>query len=212
MPEQRCTVDPSLKMGLLSSIEAMVNKSLALDPVTIKRLSQHDGAVIQVDCIEPEFVTWLWMEKDGIRLAAYHEGSVDARISGTFVSYMELMICRRSDFGDIAGLDTFGDKQLIDELGEIHKSMELDWEALACRYLGDVAGHGLFSGLKELSVGVRSLLQQGMKVLPGCLQDELNVLPAVTEMDSFQEELTKLKADVDQLSEKISNLDEQINR
>ena len=212
MPEQKCAFDPSLKISFLSFIETMANKSLTLDPVTIKRLAEHDGAVIQIDCIKPEFVSWLWIEKDGIRLAAFHEGSSDARISGTLVSYMELAARRRSTFEDIAGLETFGDEALVAELGNIHKDMELDWEAVICRYLGDVAGHGLSSGIRNVSNSVRSLFQQGVEQTPDYLREELNILPAVAAMDSFQEQLEQLKTSVDRLSEKISHLDDQIKR
>lgn len=212
MPEQMCAFDPSLKISFLSFIETMVNKSLALDPVTIKRLAESEGAVIQIDCIEPELVSWLWIEKGGIRLAAFHEGSIDARISGTLVSYMALAASRGSTFGDIAGLETFGDEALVAELGNLHKGMELDWEAVLCRYLGDVAGHGLSSGIRSVSNSVRSLFQQGVGQTPGYLREELNILPAVAALDSFQEQLEQLRTSVDRLSRKISHLDDQIKR
>ena len=206
MPEQKRTFDPSVRIGFLSFIEAVVNKSLALDPVTIKRLSQYEGAVIQVDCIEPEFVAWLWIENDGIRLAAFHESSVDVRVSGTLVSYMELAARRQAACADIAGLETSGDQKLLTELEVIHKDMELDWEALVCRYLGDVAGHGLASGIRSVSESVRSFFQRGFAQIPEYLQEELNVLPAAAAANSFQDQLERLKTSVDRLSGKISDL------
>ena len=119
MPEQKSAIDPSLKTGLLSLIETAVNKTLTLDPVTIKRLKEHQGAVLKVECREPDFTSWLWIESDGIRLAGYHEGEVDATVSGTLVSFMELSSRRSATFEDVAGLATEGDESLIAELGMI---------------------------------------------------------------------------------------------
>ena len=155
-----CLLDPSIKTGLLASIEAVVNKTLALDPVTLKRLGKHQGSVLRVECLEPDFTCWLWIESYGIRLAGYHEGEVDASIKGSLVSFMELAGRRFVTFEDVAGLETEGDETLLADLGEIHKGMELDWEGLVCRYLGDVAGHAVSEGVRRVSDGLLQLFQQ----------------------------------------------------
>lgn len=215
MPEhslsrKQCKVDPTLKTGLLSVIEKVVNRTLSLDPVTLKRLETHQGAVIQIDCIEPEVQCWLWIESNGIRLAGYHEGDVDAVVGGTMASFMELAGRRQTVFSDVAGLSTSGDEQLINELGEIHKAMELDWEALVCRYLGDVAGHAFSEGFRSVSTGVQRLFQTNVDLIPDYLREELKVLPAKAAVDSAKSELDALQTDVEHLSEKITALEEQL--
>lgn len=209
-PQKSCKVDPTLKAGLLSFIETVVNKTMLLDPLTLKRLATLQGSVIQVDCIEPEIQVWLWIESDGIRLAGYHEGDVDAVVSGTLASFMELAGRRKAIFSDVAGLSTSGDEHLINELGDIHKTMELDWEALICRYLGDVAGHGLSEGVRSISNGVKRLFETNADLIPDYLREELKVLPAKAAVDSAQSELEALQTDLDCLSEKVMALEEQI--
>ncbi|AMO57894.1 hypothetical protein GZ77_12560 [Endozoicomonas montiporae] len=210
MPEQKCSIDPSIKTGLLASIETVVNKTLQLDPVTVKRLSQHQGAVLQVECLEPDFISWLWIEADGIRLAGYHEGNVDATVKGTLVSYMELAGRRFATFDDIAGLSTEGDKALITELGEIHKDMDLDWEGLVCRYMGDVAGHAVSEGFRRVSSGFQQLFERTARQVPDYLQEELQVLPARTDLEFSQSEATVLQDRTDKLAARIAALEEQI--
>ena len=210
MPEQKCTIDPSLKTGLLSLIETTVNKTLKLDPVTIKRLQKHQGAVLCVECLEPDFTSWLWIESDGIRLAGYHEGDVDATVTGTLVSFMELSSRRNATFADVAGLKTDGDDELITSLGGIHKNMELDWEGLVCRYLGDVAGHTLSEGVRRVSGGIQNLFGKTFSQVPDYLQEELQIMPPKAAAESARSEVDALQDDVEQLSSRISALEEQI--
>lgn len=210
MPEQKCAFDPSIKTGLLASVESVVNKTLRLDPVTLKRLGKHHGSVLQVECLEPGFTSWLWIESDGIRLAGYHEGDVDAMVKGSLVSFMELAGRRFATFEDVAGLVTEGDKALIADLGEIHNGMELDWEGLVCRYLGDVAGHAVSEGVRHVSDGFQQLFQRSARQLPDYLQEELQVLPARTDMEFAQSEAKALQDRTDELAKRISALEEQI--
>ncbi|MET4695826.1 ubiquinone biosynthesis accessory factor UbiJ [Endozoicomonas lisbonensis] len=214
MPEQKCAFDPSIKTGFLASVEGVVNKTLHLDPVTIKRLGKHQGSVLRVECLEPGFTSWLWIESDGIRLAGYHEGEVDASVKGSLVSFMELAGRRFATFEDVAGLVTEGDEALLADLGEIHKGMELDWEGLVCRYLGDVAGHAVSEGVRRVSDGFQQIFQRSARQVPDCLQDylqeELQVLPARTDMEFAQSEANALQDRTDELAKRISALEEQI--
>ena len=205
-----CSLDPSIKTGLLASIEAVVNKTLTLDPVTIKRLGRHQGAVLRVECLEPDFACWLWIESYGIRLAGYHEGEVDATVKGSLVSFMELAGRRFATFEDVAGLETEGDETLIADLGEMHKGMELDWEGLVCRYLGDVAGHAVSEGFRHVSDGFQQLFQRSARQVPDYLQEELQVLPARADMEFAQSEANALQDRTNELAKRISALEEQI--
>ena len=208
--EQKRLLDPSIKTGLLASIEVVVNKTLALDPVTIKRLSKHQGSVLRVECLEPDFTCWLWIESYGIRLAGYHEGEVDASIKGSLVSFMELAGRRFATFDDVAGLETEGDETLIADLGEIHKGMELDWEGLVCRYLGDVAGHAVSEGVRRVSDGLQQLFQRSARQVPDYLQEELQVLPVRADMEFAQSEVKALQDRTEELAKRISALEEQV--
>ena len=214
MPESPQTkdrlIDPSIKTGLLAAIEAVFNKTLQLDPVTIKRLNKHQGAVLRVECLEPDFISWLWIEADGIRLAGYHEGEVDATVKGSLVSFMELAGRRFATFDDVAGLSTEGDETLIAELGEIHKGMELDWEGLVCRYMGDVAGHAVSEGVRRVSSGFQQLFERTARQVPDYLQEELQVLPARADLDFARSEAKALQEYTEQLAERITTLEEQI--
>lgn len=210
MPEQKYTIDPSMKTGLLSLMETTINKTLKLDPVTIKRLQKHQGAVICVECLEPDFTSWLWIESDGIRLAGYHEGEVDATVTGTLVSFMELSGRRSATFEDVAGLTTEGSDELIADLGDIHKNMELDWESLVCRYLGDVAGHTLSEGVRRVSGGIQTLFSKTFSQVPDYLQEELQIVPPKAAAESTRSEVDALQDDVEQLAGRISALEKQI--
>lgn len=194
-------VDPVLKTGLLAALERQVNGLLALDPVTLKKLSRWFGKVVAFQCTSPRWLCYVHFEQDRIRLAGVFDGVTDAQFTGSSVALATLATVRHLPFADVPGLSVTGDETLIADLQQIHWQMELDWERPLCQTFGDIAGHMMARGLRRIGKQAHRGQALLMNNLGGYLQEELRLIPSRVEMEGFAEEIGLLAGAVDRLEQ-----------
>lgn len=192
-------VDPVLKMGLLAAIERQVNALLALDPVTIKKLSRWFGKVVAFQCTSPEWSCYVHVEQDSIRLAGFFDGNVDAIFMGSSVAFATLATRRSLPFSEVPGLSISGEESLVGDLQQIHQQMEIDWERPLCQTFGDIAGHMMAQGLRF--IGDHAMRGQKLVTdnLGEYLQEELRLIPSRVEVEGFAEDVELLVESMDRL-------------
>ncbi|MGI9276179.1 MAG: ubiquinone biosynthesis accessory factor UbiJ [Endozoicomonas sp.] len=201
--------DPTFRMGFLAALETLLNRTLSLDPVTLKKLGELQGKAVSFHCLEPAFQCYVLFESQGIRLADWQEGDVDASLSGSSIAFLELASHRRVPFGEITGLETSGSEELLSRLESIHADMDLDWEALFCRVLGDVGGHAAAEGVRSIVARLGLLRDTATRNLGGYLQEELQLLPSTAEVRGFANELAALRENLKRLEERVARLGQQ---
>ena len=204
--------DPTFRVGGLAALETLLNRTLSLDPVTLKKLRALQGKVVSVHCLEPEFQCYVLFDNRGVRLTGWQEGDVDARFSGSSVAFLELASRRRVPFQEIAGFETSGNEELLARLESIHADMELDWEALFCHVLGDVGGHAAAEGVRSIAARLGLLRDTATRNLGGYLQEELELLPSATEARGFENDLAVLRQDLERLEDRVVRLGQQNNQ
>ena len=200
--------DPAIKTSVLAAIEQPLNSVLALDPVTVERLSALAGTVIELRCLEPEFHCFIRLEDRCVRLAGYNEDPVDAVISGSASSLAllahALTHSRKMMFANIEGVVVTGQSEVIEQLQSICCDMELDWERFLSQIVGEIPGHLMAQGGRLFS----QQLQQGQQMfeqnIADYIQEELRLIPSRVEIEHFSEQVSQLQASVSQLSEQIN--------
>lgn len=192
-------VDPVIKMGVLTAIERQANLLLALDPVTIKKLSHWFGKVVAFQCTSPKWSFYVHFEHDRIRLAGFFEGDVDATFTGSSVAFASLATCRSLSFADIHGLNISGDEELTADLQKIYQQMEIDWERPFCQVFGDITGHVMAQGLHFIGDHIHKGQQLIMDNLGEYLQEELRLIPSRVEVEGFAEDVGLLAESMDRL-------------
>ncbi len=197
--------DPAIKTAVLALLEKQLNAIIGLDPVIVRQLGAMEGRVVEIHCLEPDVQCYLYLEASGVRLAGYHEGSVDASIKGTLVAFTELASNRALDIGDVAGLESGGDPDILEQLSQAHRSAELDWEALLCRCFGDVGGHMLAQGFRFASRQAEKVRTVAADNLGEYLQEELRLLPSRNEVEAFSSDIAELQYAVDNLERLVNN-------
>ncbi|MFK0571790.1 SCP2 domain-containing protein [Endozoicomonas sp.] len=192
-------VDPVVKTGLLAAIEHQVNALLALDPVTIKKLSQWFGKVVSFQCTSPRWACFVHFEQDRIRLASVFEGEVDAIFEGSSAAFAVLVARRDLPFFEIPGLTISGDEALIKDLQHIHQQLEIDWERPLCQTFGDIPGHMMARGVRFIGDHAHRGQKLVMDNLGEYLQEELRLIPSRVEVEGFIAEVGQLAESMDRL-------------
>lgn len=198
--------DPVVKTSVLAAIEPPLNAMLALDPVTVARLSELAGAVIEIRCSEPANRCFVRLENGQIRLAGFNEGTVDVVFSGTAASLTLLACSRESLFAEVEGIVITGQPELIERLQAIHREMDLDWERLIIQLFGEMPGHMVAQGVRLLGRQLQQGRQQFDQNSADYLREELQLIPSRPELDEFSSQVCQLQASVDRLSEKINTV------
>jgi len=191
--------DPVIKTGLLAALEHQVNGLLALDPVTIKKLSRWCGKVVACQCTSPQWHCFLRIEQDRICLAGHYEGAVDATFTGSSAALAVLLIKRQLTFDQVPGLVVSGDDELLDDLQAIHQQLDIDWERLLGQIVGEMPGHVIAQGLRWVSDSARRGQGMVMDNLGEYLQEELRLIPSRVDVEVFAEEVQQLAQRMAQL-------------
>ena len=98
-----------------------------------------------------------------------------------------------------------GSDELAEQLQRLHAKMDLDWEGLLIRVIGETPGHWLFEGVRSLIPPTRQT-DQWLNNMAEYLQDELSLLPARHEIEQFTQHVDALERRVNELSEQCSDV------
>ncbi|WP_330926457.1 hypothetical protein [Candidatus Sororendozoicomonas aggregata] len=202
----RLLSEPTIKMAVLTGLEKQLNKVLLLDPLTLKKLGELSGTVVDVQCSDPEFQCYVFLDKVGLRLASYHEGSVDTGLRGSLVTLADTVAHRDNPLDKVVGLETWGSADTLSRLSDIHQSVKFDWEGALCKVFGDIGGHMLSQGLSFASEQTAKVRKTAVDNLEGYLQEEIQLLPSRNEVEAFASDVAELQSAVDALAQSISPL------
>jgi ubiquinone biosynthesis accessory factor UbiJ len=202
---------PSLPFTLLlASVERVLNGYLGLDPETQARLAALAGKAIAIELLPFDLSLCLQPGHFGIRLHGACPQSPDVVLRGTPLALLRLQ--QASAVGQTlreAGIEVRGDMELAQRFRSIVQDIEIDWEELLSRPLGDVVAHQIGrAGRAGVSWGnqVRSTLSQN---LTEYLQEEARLLPGREEVEELLSGIDALRMDTDRLAQRVQRLTRQ---
>ncbi|MBL4608722.1 MAG: SCP2 sterol-binding domain-containing protein, partial [Pseudomonadales bacterium] len=125
----------------LSSAESLINKALLFDPVTLQGLQALDGKTLSLYGRSPALQLHLLPSEDGISLfSIYDEGEADASLHSTTFDLIQLL--RKKDQTlETSSIEVRGDLAFAEELLNLARELEIDWEELLSGFIGDIAAH-----------------------------------------------------------------------
>ncbi|MCH7817406.1 MAG: SCP2 sterol-binding domain-containing protein [Proteobacteria bacterium] len=196
---------------VLFPIEQILNQLLKNDAHLAKRLSPFAGKVIQVKSSMPTISLTLSFDAGRIRLSAIDSETLmlnpDAIISGRSSDLLDLIIIK-SDRRPLANkaISISGDVLLVQDIYHTLMDLDIDWEDYLAPLLGDVITNeiGQFADdVRQWSDGAKRSMQRNVD---DYLKEEIRVVPGRAEVDSFGDDLDRLKLDIDRLQARTDNL------
>ena len=121
-----------------------------------------------------------------------------------FIYYMNKKSNDKMSFDD--SLEIEGKTDILFEVMHILRASEIDWEFLLAQKIGDVPaylGLGLVKKIHSLSKHVTNVLAENTTDF---LQDELEILPTNEDLESFIQDVSKLKNDVARVDARLQKL------
>lgn len=202
-------------MAMLSLLQAVINRLLALDPDTGARLAELDSRVIRLRLRLGDDQEEVALELDvlptaagGVRLRVPPGASqADVTISGNPAVF------GRALFGEVhpsasASLELRGDVELGKRFEQILKRLDIDWEELAAHAFGDVVARQLGNAARGLRTQAAATAHTLERDLAEYLQEEARLTAPRSRVEAFLRAVDRLRADADRLEKRVERLQE----
>ncbi|MDY0006195.1 MAG: SCP2 sterol-binding domain-containing protein [Spongiibacteraceae bacterium] len=184
----------------LAALERLLNRGLAMDPGSQRRLGALAGSVFHFQSSAPDLDLFVLIGDDRLRLARRWDAAADCQLRGPASAYAGLLQARDpASYLINSPLQLTGDSERLLALQGILKDLDPDFEAPLARLFGDVLGHQLGRGLRQggqaLKAGVARLSEQADEFL----REESGWFPHPEEIKTFNRAVDTLSADSDRL-------------
>ena len=153
MPDYR----PPLPAVLAFTLETAVNRVLAMDKESPRRLGQLDQRLVQLELDGLGIVLYFHFSRQRIRVSLDSGGEPDTVIKGTPAALFAMAVPDSDGNWGRAGsrVRISGDATLARDLERLFSRLDPDWEGQLANWFGDVLGHQLATGGRRVAGQLR---------------------------------------------------------
>lgn len=197
-----------LKKYSLRALQIAINKALSLDPDTPQKFAALSGKTLEIVIAPLNANFFMQFSTNELLLLARFDGHPDTIIHSNPIGLIRLSILpaskARSLFNDKIRMS--GDIELGQKVKQIFDELDIDWEGHLAHFTGDVVAYQIGSLVRRgLSFG-KSLDRSMRESMSEYIQEELKILPARNELESFYREVDQLALDTERLQAHINHL------
>ncbi|MCU0937018.1 MAG: SCP2 sterol-binding domain-containing protein [Gammaproteobacteria bacterium] len=191
----------------LPILEEAVNRWLALDPSSVACLSRIEGRVLRLEVAGLPEPLFLGVLGGGLQLGTDPPTDPHVTLRGPPFSLLRLL---RSDGGAPlldGDVQVEGDMGVLQDLHACLAALEVDWEELLARRVGDVAAHGLARQARAIAGWVGDGRESLGLDLREYLWEEARLLPRREAVEEHLSAVDALRDDVERLVKRVERLE-----
>ncbi len=198
-----------IPVALLASIETAINAWLKLDEETLPRFSRLQGKIIRLHVTGLDAKLYFLPSQQGIEVLGNYpdDGDVDASIKGSPLALMRLGTS--SNAGETllkSDVEIEGNSRIAEEFSTILREVDIDWEALFSKLVGDSLAHQAGEAARSTSGWIRESID-AMRMNTGeYLSEEARLTPTDSEINYFMDQVDDTRMAVDRLEARIKLL------
>ena len=190
------------------TLEAALNRALALDPDTRDNLRALEGQCIALQVENPPLALQVGVEAGRLRVGPV-DGAREPDLSvrstlGALVA--QLPIFRRDDAPPVGRLRVSGDAELARRLQRLAQRFDPDWQQPFATVFGDVLGvqvaNAVAGALKQARVVSRNLAESAVEYVT----EESRDVVGRDELNAFHDDVDALRDDVERAAVRIARL------
>lgn len=187
------------------------NTLLRLDPDSLRRLDALRGRALAIEIREPSLEFLLIPTVEGLRIEARGGNEAEVTLRGTLWSFARL--AREGMKGELfsdGSLEMTGDAELGQQYQQFLSRVDIDWEELVSRLLGDTPARKLGNLARGLAGWAEESADNFRLDLGEYLQEERRDLASRLQAEEFIEGVDRLRSDVGRLEQRVSRLKKQL--
>jgi ubiquinone biosynthesis protein UbiJ len=197
------------KNFLTSTVQKALNTYLALDPDSKLRLAALQGQVVTVELLAVGIIFHLTFSASGIELQTGPIEHADTVIKGTPLRLLHLALAPRQNrqqfFADDVAIE--GNLELGQLVIDLFDHIEVDWEEILSRFIGDVSAHHIGQigkKFQSMFTRTRDILTQDVSEY---LHEEIDFFPPREALSDFFHDVDEIRMDTDRLEARINHVE-----
>lgn len=198
--------------ALTATLETAFNAWLALDAQTHgnarSRLQALQGKLICLHISNPDVQLYFLPTADQVRVTTRYAAAPDVTIHGSALGLM--LLSASNDAGKAMlehGIKIDGDMGLGNHFSQILREIDVDWEELLSRAVGDVVAHHLGQVVRNAQGWLGDSSHAMRLNTQEYLQEEARLVPADAEIRQYLDAVDTLRADTDRLEARLKRLE-----
>lgn len=194
-----------MKTIILNALQVGLNHYLSLDPESSKRIENLSEKIIKI--VLPHQTIALQFSAGKILFLSDIPSESDLILTGTPLSFLRFALTKDQQIfkNDIAAE---GDLELAQQIMDIFDQLEVDWEELASRWIGDIPASRLGKLSRKFNQWNSNFQEVVTKNITDYLQEEVLLVPAPEALQDFFSDVDMLRMDVDRLEARLKLLQE----
>jgi ubiquinone biosynthesis protein UbiJ len=196
-----------LHPAALPWLENMVNRYVALDPEFPRRLDALEGKTTRFEIPGVNLDVYLKIVQRRILLRDFPDSGCDLTVRGTALGLLALL--RAEDPLEpvhSGAVELRGDVQLARDLKNIFALLDIDWEELLARGLGDWPAHQIGNLARQFRQWRERSHESVQRSVGEYLQEESRLLPARIEIENFITDVDAMREALDRLEARMSRM------
>lgn len=189
---------------LTASIETSLNRYLSLDPQALPRFSSLEGKIISIEIKGLNKTLSLFPSADGFMVLVDFDGEADATISGTPIALAKMGIAKDpKDLLFSGEIKITGDTAVANKFNRILSKLDIDWEELLAKNVGDIAAHKMGNFFRSANHWFTRSTNSVSLDSAEYIQEEAKLSPSNAELRKFIRQVDELREATDRLAARI---------
>ncbi|MGI9310961.1 MAG: ubiquinone biosynthesis accessory factor UbiJ, partial [bacterium] len=199
------TIDGAID-ALIDALNRAGAMLLETDPDGARNLARLRGKVFRLEITAPPLALFLLVTERGLAFRRESTQPPQVTLRGSALAFARL--ARRDASGNDAsdGVRVHGDAELGQDLQQALRRLDLDWEELLARAIGDAPARKIGVALGALAEWAADSATLSRENLADYLREEKRVLATPLAMESFEHDVGQLRAEVDRMARRVERL------
>ncbi len=196
-----------MKSFFLRQVEKAMDRYLALDPESPKRLHSLEGKIITLELEALHLCFQLSIQEKKVRVLPGETLAADLKIRGTPLNLFTLALSRdkkRHFLTEQVILE--GDAELGQQVIALFDQLEIDWEEYLSMAIGDLPAHQLGRWTKKFFAWGEGAKESLVQNLNEYVHEEKPWFPNAEALQDFFKEIDELRLDLDRLEARTRQL------
>ena len=198
---------PRVFAGLL---EAGLNRALALDPKSAKRLLALQDKCLQLDIEDLAITLYLAFDSGHVTVSLNSEREPDTVISGTPAALFGMAAPDAASNWGLPGSDVHitGNASLARDIERLFSQLDPDWQTPVSDLFGDVLAYQMTTGIGQGLEALRRAAGDGAEMAAAYFRDEAGELVGRAELAGFSRAVDALSDAADRLQARLDAMAE----
>ncbi|MFO1434955.1 MAG: SCP2 sterol-binding domain-containing protein [Gammaproteobacteria bacterium] len=192
---------------MLPHLERAIAHLLEFDPETRATLAGLEGRTVLLEIAGLDRALYLLPNTKGMTIQLDHEGDSHVRIRCSTGGLVKLARARmRGESVPAGAVDISGDLGTAQDVQNILSRIDIDWEEMVSRVVGDTAARKLGLFARDFSGWLRRTGQSMAMNFSEYVRYEVETVPERDSVERFMRDVDVLRGDADRLAERVRRL------